>query len=135
MRMYGQKTATTLLTLAALALSAAAAQAAFDMEYDFDPAAAKYMKIEKPTPARDFANKVAAYLRLVPAEGKTRVFPVFINSQNYLTCPDTDTRWTLVDVKQVSHERRRGIKVLGFFFDRPTCDKPTFHMKPVVADN
>ena len=130
-----RRIATTLFTLAALVLLVPTAQAAFDMEYDVDKSADKYMSVERPTPARDFVNRVAAYLRIVPVKGKNRVFPVFINTQNYLTCPDSDMRWNLVDVKQVSYERRRGIKVLGFFFDKPTCDKPTFHMVPVVADN
>lgn len=134
MRTYGWKTLTILLTLAALALPAGPARAAFDIDFTADAEAAKYMKIEKPTSGRDFVDKVAIYLRIIPAKGN-RVFPVFINTQNYLTCPDTATRWNLNDVKQVSYERRLGIKVLGFFFDKPTCNNPTFHMVPVVGES
>jgi hypothetical protein len=120
-------------TLAALLVAAPPALAAFDITLEVAPGADKRMKIEKPTPGRDFVENVASYIRIIPKEGN-RVFPAFITTHNYLTCPDTNQRWNLVDVKQVSAERRSGTKVLGFFFKRPACDNPTFHMEPILAD-
>lgn len=125
------------LLLAPIALAALAAQpalAAFDAELKVDEQTTKSMGVEKPTPARDFVQNAAVYIRILPKKGN-RVFPVFINTKNYLTCPDTEQRWLVNDVKQVSYDRRSGVKVLGFFFNRPTCDNPTFHMSGVVADS
>jgi hypothetical protein len=79
-------------------------------------------------------DHVAVYVRIIPIKGN-RVFPAFIDSHNYLTCPDSDQRWLVNRVAQVMYERRRGITVLGFFFDRPSCDQPTYHMEAVIADS
>jgi hypothetical protein len=118
--------------LAALLCFATPARAAFDITLETAPGADAYMKIEKPTPGRDFVENVAAYIRILPKQNN-RVFPAFITTHNYLTCPGSDERINLTDVKQVSFERRSGVKVLGFFFKRPKCDNPTFHMEPIVG--
>lgn len=121
------------LLLAILLLSAAPA-AAFDIDLKLSNDVSKHMSIEKPTPARNFVERVASYLRIIPKQGN-RVFPVFINTHNYLTCPGDETKkWVLNDVKQVAFDRRSGITVLGFFFDTPDCDNPTFHMEPIVGE-
>ena len=120
------------LLLTVLLCSATPALAAFDITLVTAPGADKYMKIEKPTPGRDFVEHVAAYIRIIPKQNN-RVFPAFITTHNYLTCPDSDQHYNLNDVKQVSNERRSGVKVLGFFFPKPKCDNPTFHMEPIVG--
>lgn len=124
---------TLLLLLATLPLSAASA-AEYDIKLDLDTKHAADIKVEKPTGGRNFGDHVVSYLRIIPGKGN-RVFPVFINTHNYLTCPDSDKRSNVSAVKQVSNERRSGIKVLGFFFDNPGCENPTFHMEPVLADS
>ncbi len=120
------------LLLATLLLSAAPV-AAFDIDYDVAKGVSKYMTIEKPTEGRDFVDKVASYVRFVP-KGDRHLFPVFINTHNYLTCPDSEKKWRVNDVKQVSRDRRRGVVMVVFFFDKPTCTKPTFHLEPIVGD-
>jgi hypothetical protein len=124
---------TTGFFLAALLLAAVPA-AAFDMDLEVKNDISKWAKIEKPTNARDFVDRVVSYQRFVPNPGQGHVFPVFINTHNYLTCPNSDKKVILSDVKRVSWERRRGIAVLGFFFDKPGCEKPTFHMEPIFGD-
>jgi hypothetical protein len=37
-------------------------------------------------------------------------------------------------VKQVSFDRRSGARVLGFFFAKPDCEKPKYHMEAVFGD-
>lgn len=119
---------------AALALMAGPAVGAFDADFTVNKEALEHMTVEKPTEARDFVNHIAIYLRIIPAKGN-RVFPVFIDTHNYLKCPDSDERWILNRVAQVAHDRRRGVKVLGFFFDKPSCDRPHYHMEAVIADS
>lgn len=123
------------LVLATVFLSAVPALA-FDIELDLNPKlAAGAMTVEKPTPGRNFVEHVASYLRVVPTKGN-RVAPAFINTHNYLICPSDSTKkkWYLNDVKQVSFDKRSGVTVLGFFFDNPGCDNPTFHMEPIVGE-
>jgi hypothetical protein len=100
-----------------------------------DPAVVgrKYLTIEKPGPGRDFVEKVGSYLRFLPKKGN-RVAPVFINAHNYLTCPDNEKKWQVNDIKQVTFDKRSGSTVIGFFFDKPACENPTFHMEPIVGD-
>ena len=123
------------LVLATLLLSATPALA-FDIALDLhDKYSAPYMSVEKPTNGRNFVEHVASYLRIIPKKGN-RVAPVFINTHNYLTCPnDSSKKWLVNDVKQVSYDRRSGVTVVGFFFDTPPCDDPTFHMEPIVAES
>ncbi|MBI3770614.1 MAG: hypothetical protein HY271_19260 [Deltaproteobacteria bacterium] len=122
------------LLLATLLLSAAPV-AAFDIDYTITNPndVSKYMTIEKPTAGRDFVEKVASYVRFVP-KGDRRLFPVFINTHNYLTCPDSEKKWRVNEVKQVSYDRRRGVVMLVFFFDKPACTTPTFYLEPIVGD-
>jgi len=123
------------LVLAALLLSAAPALA-FDIALDLhDKYSGPYMTVEKPTNGRNFVEHVASYLRIIPKKGN-RVAPVFINTHNYLTCPnDSSKKWLVNDVKQVSYDRRSGVTILGFFFDTPSCDDPTFHIEPIVGES
>lgn len=121
------------LLLATLLLSAVPA-AAFDIDLKVADGVEKVMHVDKPTQGRDFVEHVASYVRIEP-KGKNRVFPVFINTHNYLTCPDSEKKTPVNDVKQVSFDRRSGVTVLGFFFDKPACDNPTFHMEPILGDS
>jgi len=121
------------LIVAAVLLTAMPALADFDIDLKVDSKYAPGLKVEKPTRGRHFGEHVVSYVRTVPAKG-SRDFPAFISTHNYLTCPGSDTRTPLGEVKQVSYERRSGMKVLGFFFDPPGCDLPTFHMEPVLAN-
>jgi len=131
MRMYPWKVA---LLVAALASAPTQALAEFDMELVVAPTSSKLMKIEKPTPARDFQQHVAAYLRVVPVKGN-RVFPVFVDTHNYLTCPDSEKRWNLRRVSRVNFDKPTGATIYGFFFPRPDCDRPTFHLEGVVGES
>lgn len=131
MRTYPWKSA---VLVAALAFCPALALAEFDMELAMAPTSSDLIKIEKPAPARDFQQHVASYLRVLPAKGN-RVFPVFIDSHNYLTCPDSEKRWTLTRVTRVNFDKPSGIAIYGFFFPRPDCDRPTFHMEAIVGDS
>ena len=126
--------ATVGLLAAALVLSATQARADFDIDLKVDTKYAPGLRTEKPTKGRNFTEKVASYIRILPPPGKTRAFPAFISTHNYLTCPDSDKKTYLGEVKQVAYDRRSGAKVLGFFFDPPGCDSPTFHMEPILAD-
>jgi len=119
--------------LVATALLSGGPASAYDIEYTVDWKYADNINIEKPTPGRSLGDHVVSYLRFLPKRGN-RVYPAFINTHNYLTCPGSDKRTPVSSVKQVSGERRSGIRVLGFFFDSPGCDNPTFHMEPVLAD-
>lgn len=105
----------------------------FDMTLKQSDVDTKLYRIERAGPARDFINHAAIYIRFIPVKEGGKVFPVFIQERNYLTCPKNDKRWLLNDVKQVDADRRRGIKMFGFFFDRPECDDPTFHFSPVTS--
>ncbi len=122
------------LVLATLLFSTMPALA-FDIELDLnDKLAANAMRIEKPTPGKNFVEHVASYLRVIPNKGN-RVAPVFINQHNYLTCPNDKTKkWYLNDVKVVSLDKRSGVSILGFFFDNPGCDNPTLHLEPIVGN-
>jgi hypothetical protein len=134
MRIY--RLATIALAATALALVARAVPAAdFDLSLDIDAETTKHVTIEKAmTQGRDFINHVGIYLRFVPKKG-TEQFPVFIDTENYLSCPDVkDQTWPVNDVKEVHAHDRSGVKVYAFFFDKPTCDTPVFHMKAVFGD-
>ncbi len=121
------------LLLATLLLSAVPA-AAFDIDYKITNDVSAVVQVEKPTVGHDFIERVVSYLRFVPKK-KGPVFPVFINTHNYLICANDEKKWTLNDVKQVSFDRRSGVEVLGFFFDKPTCADPTFYVEPIIADS
>jgi len=117
-----------LLGLAPVAVSA------FEIEYKVPPETAKKIQIERTGPGEDLGDHVALYLRFIPVKSN-RVYPAFINTHNYLTCPDKEKKWLLNNVAEVDHHKRSGIKVLGLFFDKPECDNPTYHMETVVADS
>ncbi len=122
------------LLVAAVLLTAMPARADFDIDLKVDTRYAPGLRTEKPTKGRNFGEHVASYIRVMPPAGKKRAFPAFISTHNYLTCPNSDKKTPVGDVKQVSYDRRSGTKVLGFFFDPPGCDAPTFHMEPVLAE-
>jgi hypothetical protein len=119
--------------LAAILGFAAAPALAFDTELVVAPTSAKGFKLEKPGEARDYIDHTAAYVRFIPTDGKGRPFPVFISTHNYLVCPDSDKKYFLGDVKEVSGDRRSGVRVLGFFFAKPPCDKATQHLEAITG--
>jgi hypothetical protein len=122
-----------LLAGALLALAPRAASA-FDIDYQAPKDMAKIIQVERTGPAEDFGDHVVLYLRFIPVKGN-RVFPAFINTHNYLTCPDAkDKKWLVNNVAEVDFHKRSGVKILGFFFDKPTCDNPTYHLETVNAE-
>lgn len=120
--------------IVALAFCPTLALAEFDMELAVAPTSSKLIKIEKPGPARDFQQHMAIYLRVLPVKGN-RVFPVFIDTHNYLTCPDSEKRSNLTRVSRVNFDKPSGIAIFGFFFPHVGCDRPTFHMEAVVGES
>jgi hypothetical protein len=108
--------------------------AAFDIDLEVDHQYAKDVTVEKPTAGRSYGDHVVSYLRFIPKQGTDRVFPAFINTHTYLTCPNSEKHLIVNDVKQVDHDRRSGVKILGFFFDKPECDNPTVHVQPIVGN-
>ncbi len=132
MRLTGSKSIGLLLGAALFALPCTAL--AFDIDYQASPQVLKHFKIEKPEAGQDQGDHVASYLRLIPVKGN-REYPAFITTHNYLTCPDDkEKKWYLYEVGQVDYHKRSGIKILGFFFEKPTCDNPTFHLDAVFPD-
>ena len=125
----------TLTLLAALALTTAPARAEFDFSIDVLPTSSKSVKMERTGAARDFVQRAAVYLRYVPVKAN-RVYPAFINTHNYLTCPDKpDKKWPLESVSRVDFDKSTGIAVYGFFFSRPECDNATFHMEAITSES
>lgn len=125
----------TLTLLAALALTTTPARAEFDFAIDVLPTSSKSVKMERTGPARDFVQRAAVYLRYVPVKA-SRVYPAFINTHNYLTCPDKpEKKWHLESVSRVDFDKASGIAVYGFFFSRPECDNATFHMEAVTSES
>jgi hypothetical protein len=122
------------LIVAAMLLTAMPALANFDIELKIDSQYAPGLKIEKPTNARNFGDRVVSYIRILPPAKGRRPFPAFISTHNYLTCPESDKHTVVNEVREISYERRSGVKVLGFWFDPPGCDSPTFHLEPVFPD-
>jgi hypothetical protein len=126
----------TALLATALVLPGArfAAAADFDLNIILDDDTKKLVDVEHAMlKGRDFINHVGIYLRFIP-KGKEQ-FPVFIDTQNYLSCPDIkDKKWMVNDVKQVQADERTGIKSYAFFFDKPECDNPVFHLDAVYGD-
>ena len=126
----------TLASLVALLLVATPAMAEFDIELDVAKTSAKEIKIEKPSPGRDFVTHAATYLRVIPTAGDPpRAYPVFIDTRNYLTCPDSDQQWKLNRVTRVHMDKPSGAMIFGFFFDRPSCDNPTFHLEAITGES
>jgi hypothetical protein len=120
---------------AAGAAAPTAGASAFDMTVVVADTSSKAIKMERTGPAKDFIQRAAIYLRYLPVEPKKRVHPAFINTHNYLTCPDKkDKKWPVEAVSRVDFDKGSAIAVYGFFFSRPECDNPTFHMEAIVAD-
>ncbi len=124
-----------MVAVAVLMCGAGLAQAAdFDLVLETDPETTKRVQIENAmTHGRDFINHVGIYLRFVP-KGE-EAFPVFIDTDNYLSCEDTEETWLVNDVKEVHTHVPSGIKVFAFFFDKPSCPNPVFHMKAIFGDS
>jgi hypothetical protein len=122
----------TLLLTALICAAPATAAADWDVKLETDDEIQKYASIEIPSKGRDFINLVV-YLRFVPKQGN-RFFPAFIDDRNYLHCPDTEKRWNVNAIKRVDFHARSGVKILGFWFDKPDCEEPVFHMEAVVAE-
>jgi hypothetical protein len=108
--------------------------AKFDMNVVVADTSSKRIKMERTGPARDFIQRAAVYLRYIPVKENSREHPAFITSHNYLTCPDKDKRWPVEGVSRVDFDKASAIAVYGFFFSRPECDHPTFHMEAIIAD-
>ncbi len=118
-----------------VALSPDRAQAQFDMKVEIAETSSKLIKMERTGPARDFVQRVAVYLRYIPVKGD-RVHPAFINTHNYLTCEDKpDKKWVVEGVSRVDFDKASGIAIYGFFFSKPECAMPTFHMEAITAES
>ena len=126
---------TVMLAVVVLGLAALPAGAAdFDLKLDVDPGTSNRVKIENAmTQGRDFINHVGIYLRFVPKD--TEPFPVFIDTENYLSCEGSDEKLEVNDIKEVHTHETTGIKVYAFFFDKPSCTEPVFHVKAVFGDS
>jgi len=126
----------TLTVIAALvALVPSLARAAFDMDVKIADSSSKMVKMERTGPARDFVQRAAIYLRYIPTKGN-RVHPAFINTHNYVTCPDKpDKKWYVEGVSRVDFDKGSGIAIYAFFFSRPECDNGTFHMEAITAES
>lgn len=123
-----------LLVAALVALTPALAHAEFDMSVDIAKTSSKSFKMERTGPAKDFVQRAAIYLRYIPNKG--RVYPAWINTHNYLTCPDKpDKKWYVEGVSRVDFDKGSGIGIYAFFFSRPECDNATFHMETITADS
>lgn len=135
MHALGRQLGTLTLLATLVALTPGSARADFDMAVTIAPTSSKAIKMERTGPARDFVQRAAIYLRYIPATGN-RVHPAFINTHNYLTCPDKgDKKWYVEGVSRVDFEKGSGIAVYGFFFSRPECDNATFHMEAITAES
>ena len=123
------------LLAAATLLTAGSARAEFDMTVDVAPTSSKAIKMERTGPARDFVQRAALYLRFIPMKGN-RVHPAFINTHNYLTCPDKpDKKWLAESVSRVDFDKSSGTSIFAFFFTRPECDNATLHMEAITAES
>jgi len=132
MRKYGWQLG---LLAALVTLAPTLARAEFDMTVDIAKTSSKAIKMERTGPAKDFVQRAAIYLRYLPLKGN-RAHPAFINTHNYLTCPDKgDKRWYVEGVSRVDFDKGTGIAIYGFFFSRPECDNPTFHMEAITAES
>jgi hypothetical protein len=135
MRTLGRQLGKLTLVATLVALAPGLARAEFDMSVDVAPTSSKAVKMERTGPARDFVQRAAIYLRYIPATGP-RAHPAFINTHNYLTCPDKpDKKWYVEGVSRVDYDKGSGIAVYGFFFSRPECDNATFHMEAITAES
>jgi hypothetical protein len=133
--MHGWKLAIGLVTAAGLA-GPTLARADFDMTVEVAPTSSKVLKMERTGPARDFVQRAAVYLRYLPVKQGNRVHPAFINTHNYLTCPDKPgKKWHLESVSRVDFDKGTGIGIYAFFFTRPECDNSTFHMEAITAES
>ncbi len=135
MHALGKQLAKLTLVATLVALVPGLARADFDMAVDVAKTSSKAIKMERTGPARDFIQRAAIYLRYIPATGN-RAHPAFINTHNYLTCPDKpDKKWYVEGVSRVDFDKGSGIAVYGFFFSRPECDNATFHMEAITAES
>ena len=132
MRKYGWQLG---LLAALVTLAPTLARAEFDMTVDIAKTSSTAIKMERTGPAKDFVQRAAIYLRYIPVKGN-RAHPAFINTHNYLTCPDKgDKRWYVEGVSRVDFDKGTGIAIYAFFFSRPECDNATFHMEAVTAES
>jgi len=132
MRKYGWQLG---LLAALVTLAPTLARAEFDMTVDIAKTSSTAIKMERTGPAKDFVQRAAIYLRYIPVKGN-RAYPAFINTHNYLTCPDKgDKRWYVEGVSRVDFDKGTGIAIYAFFFSRPECDNATFHMEAVTAES
>ena len=132
MRKYGWQLG---LLAALVTLAPTLARAEFDMTVDIAKTSSTAIKMERTGPAKDFVQRAAIYLRYIPVKGN-RAHPAFINTHNYLTCPDKgDKRWYVEAVSRVDFDKGTGIAIYAFFFSRPECDNATFHMEAVTAES
>lgn len=136
MRTFGWQLSTLGLVGTLIALTPQAARGDYDMTVETAKTSSTVFKMERTGPARDFVQRTAIYLRYVPNKLGTRVHPAFINTHNYLTCPDKgDKKWPLEGVSRVDFDKGSGIAVYGFFFSRPECDNATYHMEAITAES
>ena len=120
---------------ALIVFSPAPARAEFDFKVESAPTSSKAFKLERTGPAKDFVQRAAVYLRYIPNKGN-RVHPAWINTHNYLTCPDKgDKKWYVEGVSRVDFDKATGIAIYAFFFSRPECDNATFHTEAITAQS
>jgi hypothetical protein len=135
MRKYRWQLGKLGLIAALVACAPTLARAEFDISVEIAKTSSKMIKMERTGPAKDFVQRAALYLRYIPAKGD-RVHPAFINTHNYLTCPDKpDKKWVVEGVSRVDFDKASGIAIYAFFFSRPECDNATFHMEAVTAES
>ena len=121
--------------LALTVASRPSAARAFSITLDATPETLKAMSVEGTNDAVNYEDHAQLMLRLIPTKG-SRVFPAFINTHNYLTCPDNkDKKYLLCQISEAELFKRKGIRLLAFFFEKPACDDPTYHMDAIVADS
>ena len=135
MRMSGWQLGTLGLFAALLALTPTLARADFDIAVDIAKTSSKSIKMERTGVAKDFIQRAAIYLRYIPVKAN-RVYPAFINTHNYLSCPGKgDKKWPLENASRVDYDKASGIAIYAFFFTRPECDDPTFHMEAITTES
>lgn len=132
---HGWQLGTLRLIAALVALAPALARAEFDVTVDIAKTSSKMIKMERTGPAKDFVQRAAVYLRYLPTKGN-RAHPAFINTHNYLSCPNKpDKKWYVEGVSRVDFDKGTGIGIYAFFFTRPECDDATFHMEAITAES
>ena len=46
-----------------------------------------------------------------------------------------DKKWVVESVSRVDFDKASGISIYAFFFSRPECEAPVFHMEAITAES